>query len=728
MTNLQRGTCTAEPAEALASKDPGPAYPAFPEKQLNPDLYTVAWIAPLEIELEAARHMLDVAHTGRFPDYGSDYIYIAGEMMGHNVIIATFPTGRLLGAVFNAILASHIKKTFRNICVSLLVGVATGIPRLSNSPFRDIRLGDVLVAMPDGDDAAILAYDRRKNTGTAAIEGFLHGHANSRTAPEVIDAIRKIQLTAPSDVTCFVPFYKEMKQQEHAWGTFQDPGQAQDYLHDSDGQVVPRMPRPIAHRTRVWYGPIGSGQNIIENARRCDLLLAKHNVIGLEMEAKGIMNVLPVGVIRGVCDYADLHNNKQWQPYAAAMAAAYAKAILGMVALPRSGTAFSQAPSRQEEPTGARDSHTTSSSGDQGSSTPATFHLKDHGSVIANPSGFNFNFGQSKDKRSKVQPIRPASRDGFEVAIICALPIEATAVEAVFDHYWDEDEEEGPPFGKLRGDVNSYTTGVIGRHNVVMAHMPGMGLVSAATVATCCKMSFPNIKLGLVVGICGVVPSLGEEYETERVLGDVFISNGVVQFDFGRQTAEGLVRKSDLYSSYGRPPPEIRSFLMQQMTGRSQRNFRERMVGYLNQLQQDRNLHAQYPGKALDRLVAADYDHPDKRKLCDELDCYARLVTRQRLRPDVDDPVPNVSIGTFACGSSVMKSATDRDRIAATEGVIAFEMEGAGAWDNFPCVVIKGACDYADTHKNKRWQRYAAASAAACLKSFLWAWVSAGNE
>ncbi|KAL2138812.1 hypothetical protein VTI28DRAFT_6195 [Corynascus sepedonium] len=66
-----------------------------------------------------------------------------------------------------------------------------------------------------------------------------------------------------------------------------------------------------------------------------------------------------------------------------------------------------------------------------------------------------------------------------------------------------------------------------------------------------------------------------------------------------------------------------------------------------------------------------------------------------------------------------MKSGEDRDNIARQEGLIAFEMEGAGVWDSFPCVMIKGACDYADSHKSKAWQRYAAATAAACTKAFL---------
>ena len=38
-----------------------------------------------------------------------------------------------------------------------------------------------------------------------------------------------------------------------------------------------------------------------------------YNVMGLEMEAAGTMNQIPVGVIRGVCDYGDGHKNKEWQ-------------------------------------------------------------------------------------------------------------------------------------------------------------------------------------------------------------------------------------------------------------------------------------------------------------------------------------------------------------------------------------------------------------------------------
>ena len=147
---------------------------------------------------------------------------------------------------------------------------------------------------------------------------------------------------------------------------------------------------------------------------------------------------------------------------------------------------------------------------------------------------------------NSARPRRPASREDFEVAVICALSIEADAVEALFDHHWEDD---GPPYSKARGDRNAYSTGAIGRHNVVLAHMPGMGKASAVAVAANCRSSFPNIRLALIVGVCGVIPFRpgGSGETAETVLGDVIVSDGVVQYDLGRQLPGQFVIKDTLY-------------------------------------------------------------------------------------------------------------------------------------------------------------------------------------
>jgi hypothetical protein len=61
----------------------------------------------------------------------------------------------------------------------------------------------------------------------------------------------------------------------------------------------------------------------------------------------------------------------------------------------------------------------------------------------------------------------------------------------------------------------------------------------------------------------------------------------------------------------------------------------------------------------------------------------------------------------------VIKHGETRDKLGRELGILCFEMEAAGLMDNFPCLVVRGN---ADSHKNKQWQGYAAATAAAHAK------------
>ena len=60
--------------------------------------YTVAWVAILLVEEEAALGMLDKQHTGSFESIrGDDYIYIGGGINRHNVVAARWPEGQNYG-------------------------------------------------------------------------------------------------------------------------------------------------------------------------------------------------------------------------------------------------------------------------------------------------------------------------------------------------------------------------------------------------------------------------------------------------------------------------------------------------------------------------------------------------------------------------------------------------------------------------------------------------------
>ncbi|KAM0553312.1 hypothetical protein ACHAPJ_007325 [Fusarium lateritium] len=297
--------------------------------KLDPKLYTVAWLAPLEIEARAALHLLDHRHQGRFPlSRGNDYVFQAGDANGHNVIIATLPAGQAYGTGSAASLAGQVKSFFPNLWFGLLVGVAAGLP----SSARDIRLGDVLVGVSNGENPGLVAYDLGKETDQNGFQILRSGRVLAETETVVRSAIRNIELKSPYDSEILERYYMHIKDKKHPNGTFSDPGQEKDILYqfEADGTeyLAPREKRPDTERTRVWYGSIGSGEKLMRNARIRDKLRDEYNIMGLEMEAAGAMICLPVGVIRGVCDYGDGHKSKEWQPYAAAMAAAYARAIL----------------------------------------------------------------------------------------------------------------------------------------------------------------------------------------------------------------------------------------------------------------------------------------------------------------------------------------------------------------------------------------------------------------
>lgn len=120
----------------------------------------------------------------------------------------------------------------------------------------------------------------------------------------------------------------------------------------------------------------------------------------------------------------------------------------------------------------------------------------------------------------------------YTVGWICALPTEYVAAQAFLD-----EKHEGPDYVSPN-DNNNYTLGKIGRHTIVIAVLPNgeYGLSSAASVARDMLHSFPNIRIGLIVGIGGGAPSLKHDIR----LGDVVVGvsntgkGGVVQYDFGK--------------------------------------------------------------------------------------------------------------------------------------------------------------------------------------------------
>jgi nucleoside phosphorylase len=293
-------------------------------------------------------------------------------------------------------------------------------------------------------------------------------------------------------------------------------------------------------------------------------------------------------------------------------------------------------------------------------------------------------------------------REDYTVGWVCALPVELAAAQEMLDEEHEGLQQDGH-------DTNIYSLGKVGQHNVVIACLPDgqTGTNSAAAVAVQMKSTFTSIRFGLMVGIGGGVPS----EEVDMRLGDVVISRpvnvhgGVVQYDFGKATPSGFQRTGSLNT-----PPTILLNAVSKLRANHFRG-RSRLTEFFSKLNSLPGFAREAAG--IDVLFETEYNH-EGGATCAKCN-KDKLVSRE---PRMQEIV--VHYGTIASGNQVMRDGAERDRVS-TElgGVLCFEMEAAGLMNNFPCLVIRGICDYADSHKNKKWQPYAAGTAAAFAKEVL---------
>ncbi|KAL4786749.1 hypothetical protein BJX76DRAFT_354925 [Aspergillus varians] len=340
---------------------------------------------------------------------------------------------------------------------------------------------------------------------------------------------------------------------------------------------------------------------------------------------------------------------------------------------------------------------------------------------------------------------RPASRDDFEIAIICALPLENNAVLCSLDEVWHDAHYDYPP---AQNDESSYMFGKSGRHAVVVVILPRIGTTAASAAAQSLKMSFHSINLVLLVGVCGAVPKRSDG--TDILLGDVIISEILVELYNGRQYPGSFRRRQTLLDAPRRPNDEVLGLLQRLKTPFLLDQLQKKATRNLDKLLRHGSIRKERPATSEDKLFPPDYIHrhhsgcpecnmydiPESAcdvaltASCEELGCdESRLVSRSGLSAQANGTTRGhcIHFGSIGTGDTVMKSAKHRDQYAESELVIAFEMEGAGVWNKFNCLIIKGVCDYADSHKNKKWQDYAAAVAASVAKEVLEHYVGHGR-
>lgn len=361
----------------------------------------------------------------------------------------------------------------------------------------------------------------------------------------------------------------------------------------------------------------------------------------------------------------------------------------------------------------------------------ASGHSRQHNGNTFYYSGTTYNYAnptfyEPARSRAVHRPeLSTLRKEDYTIGWICALPVpEWQASRLLFDAKHEDLVLPGSNFQYVYGEIN--------RHNVVMGCLPSsqMGEGAAAAVASEMQTLFPSLRFGLLVGIGGGVWS--EEHDVR--LGDVVVSrpdvnrgNGgvsrsrtvprtpndkcrqVVQYDFGK-AIQGLGFQKT--GTLNLPPLALLSAV-----GKLQSALPSE-TEFLRYLQSFQNFETELPQYStrpkVDKLFESSYTHSKGENTCRNCDSGKEIGRGDR----VNDR-PHVHYGTIASGNQVMKDAIRRDEIVEQYDILCFEMEAAGLMNQFPCIVIRGICDYCDSHKNKAWQPRAAAVAAAFAKELL---------
>jgi hypothetical protein len=185
---------------------------------------------------------------------------------------------------------------------------------------------------------------------------------------------------------------------------------------------------------------------------------------------------------------------------------------------------------------------------------------------------------------------------------------------------------------------------------------------------------------------------------------------GVLQFDLGKETTEGFERTGSL----DKPPGILLKAIALLESRHALHGSRDVPKHISDTYERFPAYKARHPGLEQDRLFEAAYDHPNARSLT----CQRCDVTQLVDRDPRESQDPAIHYGLIGSGNQVIKNSRARD-LLGEQNILCVEMEAAGVMDNFPCLVIRGICDYCDSHKNKRWQPYAALTAAAYAKELL---------
>ncbi|KAE8551012.1 hypothetical protein EYB25_007244 [Talaromyces marneffei] len=285
-----------------------------------------------------------------------------------------------------------------------------------------------------------------------------------------------------------------------------------------------------------------------------------------------------------------------------------------------------------------------------------------------------------------------STHDDYTIAWICALPLEAAAARLMLNRTHS-------PLLNPSTDSNAYELGELDGHYIVITsswHIRDSGR------RECC-VSHAFYVSSAPVWIDGdiVVSKPGPNH------------SGVIQYDYGKAVQGGHFQQTGTSNK----PPQTLLTHISQLEAKGVTRTEDDLKKIMEEaLKRNHDIEGRFPPpeQVTDFLFESSYHHAAGKRTCEECD-KERLVKRKPR----ETRTPYIHYGLIASGNQVMKDSETRDRLALQHGILCFEMEAAGLIDELPTLVIRGICDYCDSHKQKQWQGYAALTAAAYAKLLL---------
>jgi len=329
------GSAAQARSNSLSFQEAAVKRSALSRTGIDPNQYQLALVTALPKEFAAVEVMLDQRQDIEIP--GDPVLYTVGIIGPHAVVATVLPK---MGNNLAVAVSSNLLRSFPNIREIIMVGIAGGVPN-TKSVEDHVRLGDIVISM----DAGVIQFDLGKleqitRKGKATGKHFTIRASDPPPSARLQQAVRRLEARRVRQ--------ERPWQQYIALGTVLEdaarPPESTDIVYDSREPAIivphPEDQKRLPGQPKIHYGSIGSSNTLLREPVSRDLLRDEYRIKAIEMEGSGIATAswmkgtVEYLLVRGICDYCDTHKNKVWQGYAAAVAAAYVRALIEAIPVP----------------------------------------------------------------------------------------------------------------------------------------------------------------------------------------------------------------------------------------------------------------------------------------------------------------------------------------------------------------------------------------------------------